>query len=139
MRIIVYSRADAQKIPAAGRHAYISVTDSDQDLAVLPAGSGECVGVLRLAFDDVLDGREQGREIVVFNDTHATQVWDFWDAVKDRVDVLIVHCNGGQCRSPAIAAAIERVEIGDDHRWFATKRPNSKVYRTLLEVQHDRG
>ena len=138
MNIIVFTRAEAERTPLQGRHAYISLMDSDQDPANLPEGTGECVGVLRIATDDVLDDADQGRPITAFNENHAAMVLDFWDRVKDDIDILAVHCNGGQCRSPAVAAAITRVEGGDDDKWFRTKRPNIRVYRMILDEHHAR-
>jgi predicted protein tyrosine phosphatase len=122
----------AQTEAIRGTHAYISLTDSDQEPAAFPSGGGECVGILRLAFDDVLDSRDQGRPTVAFAESHARQILDFWAAVRDRAATLVIHCNGGQCRSPAVAAAIERIETGQDDRWFRTKRPNIRVYRMIL-------
>jgi predicted protein tyrosine phosphatase len=133
MRILVFNRADVQKVRITGRHAYISLADSDQEPAALPH-SEECADILRMFFDDVLDHGDQGRPITAFGPEHARQILDFWASVRDRIDTLVIHCNGGQCRSPAIAAAIERIETGDDERWFRSKRPNMLVYRTLLKT-----
>ena len=135
VQIMVLNRGEAERFKPLARHAYISVADSDQQPAALPQAPSECVEVLRLAFDDVLNGDEQGRPIVAFDDDHAKQIWMFWDRVREKVDLLIIHCNGGFCRSPAIAAAIALTEFGDDARWFATKRPNTVVYRTLLKLR----
>ena len=138
MRITVMSRAEVERTPIADRHAYISLNDSDQAPAALPQGPGPCLGTLRLAFDDVLDGQDQGRPIVAFSDEHAREILDFWAAMRDGIDTLVVHCNGGQCRSPGVAAAIERIETGQDDRWFARKRPNIRVYRMILDMHHQR-
>jgi len=138
MKIVVFNRAEAERTPLKGRYAYISLMDSDQSPSVLPEGSGECIGVLRIATDDVLDETDQGRPTVVFDQSHAAALLDFWNLVRDNIDVLAVHCNGGQCRSPAVAAAITRIEGGDDERWFKTKRPNIRVYRSILEEYYAR-
>lgn len=137
MRIVVFNRAQVEATPVEGKIAYISLKDSDQADAHLPSEANS-IGVLRLAFDDVLDDADKGRDITVFSKPHAEQILDFWDSVKDNIDTLVVHCNGGQCRSPAVAAAIERIETGQDDRWFKTKRPNILVYRGILEEWHNR-
>jgi predicted protein tyrosine phosphatase len=137
MRIVVFNRAEVENTLVSGKIAYISLRDSDQAEARLPSEANS-VGILRLAFDDVLDGAERGRDITAFNVFHAGQILDFWNSVKDDIETLVVHCNGGQCRSPAVAAAIERIETGQDEHWFKTKRPNILVYRTLLEEYHNR-
>jgi predicted protein tyrosine phosphatase len=137
MRLLVFNRADVQKARINGNHAYISMADSDQDPAALPQGE-DCVDILRLFFDDVLGEGDQGRPITAFSREHAGMILDFWERNRDRIDTLVIHCNGGQCRSPAVAAALERIETGDDDRWFRSKRPNILVYRTLLEAFHER-
>lgn len=133
MKIIVMNRAQAETTVVQGRCAYISLHDSDQTPASLPT-TEECQGILRIGTDDVLDGADQGRPIVVFDHTHARQVLDFVQTMIDNIDTLVVHCNGGQCRSPAIAAALSKIMLGDDDVWFRTKRPNMKVYREILEL-----
>jgi predicted protein tyrosine phosphatase len=94
------------------------------------------VGVLRLAFDDIDVAVD---DLVPFNDEMAGRVLDFVAEVWDKVDILLVHCNMGQCRSPAIAAAIARIQEGSDKFWFQTKTPNRSVYRRLLQLAHSRG
>ncbi len=46
---------------------------------------------------------------------------------------LIVHCDAGYSRSPAVAAAISKILTGDDESFFKRYRPNMWVYRTILE------
>lgn len=92
--------------------------------------------VLRLAFDDI---DTLSANLVMFDDDMAGMVWDFVEEVWDKVEILIVHCNMGQCRSPAVAAAVARVREGDDKVWFRTKTPNRSVYRRLLQTAHSRG
>lgn len=138
MEIVVFNRAEAERTPLDGKYAYISIMDSDQSPSKLPQESGECIGILRICTDDVLDGTNQGRITVPFEQHHASAVLDFWNSVKNDIDILVVHCNGGQCRSPAIAAAITRIEGGDDGKWFETKRPNIRVYRAILEEHYAR-
>ncbi len=133
MRVLVFSRKDVQIARTYGTHAFISINDSDQTPAPLPP-SFDCVGILRLSFDDVLDGSPQGREIVAFDDEMAEQILDFVELCAPQIDALVIHCNGGQCRSPGVAAAIEKIYTGDDSAWFGRKRPNMLVYRRLLEV-----
>lgn len=135
--ITVFSRAEAERTSISGRHAYISLADSDQPPADLPVNEGT-VDVLRLHFDDVIEEGDKGRPITAFDTAHAGQILDFWGSIQDQADQLVIHCNGGQCRSPAVAAALERIMTGSDDRWFRMKRPNIRVYRLLLETYHER-
>jgi len=49
---------------------------------------------------------------------------------------IIVQCDAGLSRSPAVGAALARVLNGDDAEFFGGRyRPNMRVYRTLLETR----
>jgi hypothetical protein len=37
-----------------------------------------------------------------------------------------------------VAAALQRLETGNDQRWFDTKRPNILVYRLILDEGYAR-
>jgi predicted protein tyrosine phosphatase len=53
------------------------------------------------------------------------------------VQAILVHCDAGWSRSPAVAAALTKTVFEqDDSHWFRTKSPNMLVYRTLLNVFH---
>ena len=102
--------------------------------------------MLTLVFDDadndipiLLPNGERVRPIL-FDAQMADQVLDFWLAGQAvMIDELYLHCDAGQCRSPAIAAALQDIATNDDSHLFATKRPCMLVYRTLMERAFDRG
>ena len=77
---------------------------------------------------------------VLFTPAMADAVLDFYSSMKEHgVEIMFIHCHAGMCRSPATAAALQKIDAGDDSIWFATKRPNMLVYRTILEQAHERG
>lgn len=92
-------------------------------------------GVLYLEFDDV-DKVKEGA--VAFTIADARKVWDFIQNLGD-IDTLLIHCLMGLSRSPGVAAAIDKVLVGDDKHWFATKTPNRRVFRCMLHVANERG
>ena len=97
------------------------------------------VGLLQLEFMDaefVRPTSKWGNGLSIFNECHATQILDFVQNVWDQVECFLIHCDAGLSRSPAVAAAIERIYYEDDSYWFATKTPNSLVYRKILDVHH---
>ena len=52
---------------------------------------------------------------------------------------ILVHCDAGWSRSPAVAAALTKSLLGqDDSHLFKAKSPNMLVYRTLLNVYYER-
>jgi protein-tyrosine phosphatase len=46
----------------------------------------------------------------------------------------VVHCNAGYSRSPAVAAGLCKVMIGNDRHLFRGKDPNLHVYRMMVKV-----
>ncbi len=46
----------------------------------------------------------------------------------------MVHCNAGYSRSPAVAAGLCKVMIGNDRHLFRGKDPNLHVYRMMVKV-----
>jgi predicted protein tyrosine phosphatase len=75
----------------------------------------------------------------MFTEEQAVQVLDFVEKVWDKIDLLMVHCYAGFCRSPAIAAIISKIYYGDDLYFYQHYRPNSWVYRTIYQVAAERG
>lgn len=96
----------------------------------------ETKDVLYLYFHDA-DVERPG--IMLFNSVDAGKILRFYERYRNEVESIVVHCVAGQCRSPAVAAVLQKIETGNDDIWFKTKTPNMLVYRTLLEEAHDYG
>lgn len=100
-----------------------------------------CKKVLRLAFHDI-DPKSttdfcHAKEDQLFNEKRANLIIDFVEEVKDDIDMLVVHCEAGLSRSPAIAAAISKVIFGDDAAFFKVPYvPNMYVYRIMLKTAY---
>jgi len=86
------------------------------------------VGLLQLTFADTADPQRDDA-ITTFQ---ATEILDFAESIWDQVDAMLIHCEAGLSRSPAIAAALTRIHYGDDGPWFEMDFPNRLVYQTLL-------
>jgi predicted protein tyrosine phosphatase len=97
------------------------------------------VGLLQLAFADI--AAAEGDEERAFNQDHAHRILDFVKEVWDRIDVLMTHCEEGNSRGPAVAAAISRIYFGEDRLYFLPHMywPNRLVYRILLDTARKRG
>jgi rhodanese-related sulfurtransferase len=93
------------------------------------------VETLKLAFLDIeFAGRSGGISVV-----QANQILDFALKHLDNVSTLLVHCEAGQSRSPAVAAALSLLWGLDEKRWFNPPyTPNMIVYRLLLKLAQDR-
>jgi len=96
-----------------------------------------CKKTLRLAFHDADPNcfDTTGYEDELFDEKRANLICDFVNEIKDEVDMLVVHCEAGVSRSPAIAGAISKFMFDDDSKFFKSPyTPNMYVYRKLLET-----
>jgi len=140
MEIFVYSRDAFEAVrPHEVPHVVISITSSPDD-AVPPRPNAACRGLLRLSFPDAEAPSERFSEGELFSRAHASQIWEFVDLHRSRIERIVVHCDAGVSRSSAVAAAIARVIHGDDAEFFGGRhRPNMRVYRTLLDTSAQAG
>ncbi len=99
---------------------------------------GNCKGALNVWFSDITDkDRErQGTYIKLITEEDAEEIYKFVMNIKDKdIDQLIIHCNMGVSRSPAVAAAISKALTGSDDEFFGGKFiPNMVVYYTVLKA-----
>jgi predicted protein tyrosine phosphatase len=135
MEFFVYSRRGLEAArPHEVPHVIISITSAPDDVARLRAND-QCRGVLRLSFPDADAPSVQFAEADLFSPSQAMQVWDF--VLRHRGDIhrIVLHCDAGVSRSPAVAAAVARVLGGDGAEFLSGKyRPNQRVYRLLLDA-----
>lgn len=95
------------------------------------------VDLLQLSFKDIeFAGRDGG-----ITDEDARKILEFVDRNADKVDTLLIHCEMGVSRSPAVGAAVYHVltEGGDDSEFFQRFTPNRIVYRTILDEARRQG
>jgi predicted protein tyrosine phosphatase len=131
MDVWVYSRPAIERVaPHDVPHVVISITSTPSDVARIPS-SPFLRGILRLSFADV-EEPERDTMLVLFDAEHARAIHDFVVAHRAHVERILVHCDAGVSRSPAVAAAITRALGGDDADLFTRYRPNRRVYRLLL-------
>jgi predicted protein tyrosine phosphatase len=135
-QITVCSREDALYFTAAAPWACISVASEPGAWPSIDATNR--VGLLQLAFADLESPVADAR---LFNEADAERILDFVGEVRPRIERLMVHCEAGASRSPAIAAAISRVYFGEDREFFrfGVYDPNRLVYHTLIDVARARG
>ena len=135
MDFFVYSRSAIEAVsPHDVPHVIISITSSAADVARLRTNEA-CRGVLRLSFLDADVPSDLHAEAELFSREQAARIWDFVLQHRTEVERLIVHCDAGMSRSPAVAAAISKALTGDDTAFFGGRyRPNMRVYRALLDA-----
>jgi predicted protein tyrosine phosphatase len=136
MDFCVYSRKAIELVrPPEVPHVIISITSTPEDLARLRAND-HCLGILRLSF---LDADESSEPMVggeLFSLDQARQIWTFVERHQGDAQRILVHCDMGISRSPAVAAALALVLNGSGDEFLLADQyvPNSLVYRLLLET-----
>lgn len=135
MRFQVETRGSVMQVRPTVPHVIVSIADSVERRLDVPTNE-HTLDVLWCFFHDVDSDRDG---MTAFSQQDAQRIISFFQHYRSTAQLLIVHCDAGQCRSPAVAAALQKIQEGDDNHWFATKRPNRLVYRQLLEAAHERG
>ena len=128
--------------------ALISITDFDNTFANL---KHKPQFLLQLMFDDVPVGdgfvEEEGRNLSQkeilelekkyhsITDEQVKEIVEFYNSVKNSIDLLICQCEHGQSRSAAIAAAIMEYESRKGIEIFANDwyYPNKSLFRKVLK------
>jgi predicted protein tyrosine phosphatase len=136
-QILVKSAIEAQYFTSPVPWACISITSTS--IAWPRISDADRIGLLQLAFADIRYP-EYTSDSNYFNSDHAGCIQDFLGHVWNDIDLLMVHCEAGTSRSPAVAAAISRQYYGDDGGFLIPHlfRPNMHVYRQMLHVAEQR-
>jgi predicted protein tyrosine phosphatase len=137
--IKVVSRHQAAHFLGLDPYVLISITDPGSPDAAITVDPKRA-GILRLKFSDVGEDVQLHRAawpnsaIERFTDAQALEIANF---VIDHPDKdMVVHCEAGISRSPAVAAAICARINGprSDAAYFKNYIPNSFVYKKLVET-----
>ena len=136
MDFVVAGRQEIEAgIPVRTAYVVISITDPGSRPARIqqPAGFRD---VLRLQFHDAmpLTVFKMPPNIVVMDEDHARAIWQFVEQWQETVETIVVHCEQGMSRSPAVAAAICKVFDGDNRQFFHEYMPNRYVYDLMTTV-----
>ncbi len=94
---------------------------------------------LRLQIHDAvpLGGFTLPSEIVLMNEGHARAIRKFVEQWREMAETIVVHCEQGMSRSPAVAAAISKFLDGDGSQFFDEYVPNRYVYDLMITVAED--
>jgi len=113
----------------------ISIRDPEKPKARIPKQSS-LRGVLYLAFDDAepTPNRKLPEFIKPMTPAQAQKVIRFFEKYEAKVGAVVVHCEAGMSRSPAVAAGLCKRSGGDDSEFFKFYMPNRYVYRLVLRA-----
>ena len=127
-KISVRSRTEATEFKSEEPWIAISISSHGQWPVLSEANR---VGLLQLAFQDIEFQSRSG----AISPNQAEEILKFVETHKN-VDNILVHCEAGTSRSPAIAAAIANIyNKGEDKIWFHEPYiPNKLVYNAVLKA-----
>jgi predicted protein tyrosine phosphatase len=134
VEFIVRDRESVERgILVRSSYILISIRDPDKRKVKVPKQSG-LRDVLHLDFHDAepADNMALPEDIMLMTDKQARQVWSFVKKWQGEIGAVVVHCEQGMSRSPAVAAALCKILGGDDTRFWKEFQPNRYVYRLLL-------
>ena len=141
MRFIVVGRNEIERgIVVRTPYVVISIVDPKSRPARLRRSAG-FRDELSLRFHDAEPNEDLPlpSEVVLMTQDQAKAIWDFVLRYRDRVDTIVVHCEQGMSRSPAVATAICKVFGGNEEPFFREYAPNQYVYELLLATAPNLG
>ena len=119
------------------REPYILISIRDPDKrTVWYRRSPLCVAVLELAFHDAepMVGFKPSRPLTYMTEEDAEAIWQFVREHGEKYRQVVVHCEQGMSRSPAVAAGItEGFGLRSDRFW-KHYQPNGFVYGLVVEA-----
>ena len=133
-KLLVLSKSEATKFQCDKPWAAIQIGVEKGDWPKL--NKVQQIDLLQVYFWDTEFKRE---DVKCVTTEDAAEILDFVDKVWDKVEYLMVHCLAGMSRSPGVAAAVARLKYGNDDFYFKNYMPNTMVYRTILNLAHERG
>jgi predicted protein tyrosine phosphatase len=133
MEFYVTDRAGIESgVLVRSTYVVISIHDPDREKPKVKQQAG-LRAVLQLEFHDAAPSDRETLDpgVVVMSADQARQIWRFIDQHKDEVGAVVVQCEAGMSRSPAVAAALCASLGGDEAQFFRTLQPNEHVYRLV--------
>ena len=136
MEIHVFSRVKVETgIPIKGPYVVISIRNTGEPRAKVKKQLG-LRDVLYLEFSgrEPMPGVLMPPEIKIFTPAQADKICKFVHRHKADVGAIVVHCEQGTSRSPAVAAAISDALGLDAKRFWQLYTPNKHVYHLVSEA-----
>jgi len=136
MKIVVRCRDEVEEgFLIREPYMLISIRDPDKP-KVRVKKSGLCKAVLSLAFHDAepTESLRLPPDIRLMTAKDAADIWRFVREHQDAVRAIVVHCEQGMSRSPAVAAGVAAGLGLDDRKFFERYQPNEFVRSLVSEA-----
>ena len=134
MKFICVGRNEIERgIAVRSPYVVISIADPGEPQPRIRRAYG-FRDVLFLQFHDAEpdDGFVPLDQITLMTKDHATAIWAFVRRHCNTVGTIVVQCEQGMSRSPAVAAAICKTLGEDNRRFFSEFVPNRYIYNLLI-------
>ena len=88
---------------------------------------------MQLVFDDVEWPSKRA-----ISEADALKIVRFCEAMKDKIDLIVVHCEAGVSRSAGVCAALMKIYNNTDMPIFENAKycPNMSCYRAVLDAYY---
>ena len=137
MNFVICNREQARKEIPQVPYLRISITDEDKGFVYVNEDKEYLLHSLRLKFWDTDSNDFPDRSAI--SKEQADKIIDVMEKYKEVAWVVIVNCEGGLSRSPAVAAALSKIYEGTDAEIVRSKPfYNKYVYRTILNAYEDK-
>lgn len=137
MEILVTDRESIEAgIAVRTRYVVISIHNSRSKKPKVRRQAG-LKDVLFVKFDDAEPSTLMGLppSIELMTAAHAKAIWSFVSRHQKAIGTIVVHCEQGMSRSPAVAAALASRLGVDDTRFWNEHQPNQYVYEMMVKEQ----
>ena len=132
MKIKVLNRETFENFKSDESFVVISITDPNSEKVKI---KNKPIDILFLQFYDLdKDTAIFPYSRFIFNTNQAEQILNFIEEYKDKVNLIVVHCEAGISRSAGVAGALSLIYNGSDEYYFKHYLPNIFVYRTILNM-----
>ena len=115
MQFIVVSRSEIEQgVVVRTPYVVVSITDPGTHHARIRKPTG-FRAVLHVHFHDAVPVKDSPlpASVVFMTEEHARQIWDFVLRYQSQIGMVVVQCERGMSRSPAVAAAF-CAQLGSD-------------------------
>lgn len=129
MDFLIWDRASVESLTLDRSHLLVSIKDPHRDL---PAFSTDPKRIRTIQYD-FYDEDNESLQRQPIQQCQAQSVVENVNAIKETIDLIVVHREAGLCRSAAVGAALSKWLNGTDELFFKYYMPNMKVYRMVLE------
>lgn len=137
MEIIITDRESVERglSVKAGAYALISITDPDKRrIRVRTSSARRAVVELRFHDAQPTAGFPLPLSVKPMIDDDAVRIADFVVQHRDRIKALVIHCEQGMSRSPAVGAGIAQSLGLDTTPYDRDFQPNAYVRELVIEA-----